>query len=62
MTFDQIKAAINAGQTVHWMDPNYTVAIGFNGSLHLDCADGQTLLLAYHDGEFALDPMACYIA
>lgn len=51
MTLEEIKAAVDAGFTVHWSNPLYKVERWSNGSYEIVCQDnGHAIGLTWLDG------------
>lgn len=51
MTLDEIKAAVEAGETVHWANDGYTVVKDNLGQWLIVCgSNGYTVGLTWRDG------------
>lgn len=50
MTLEEIKEAVNSGNTVHWSIPSYTVEKAHNGELLIVHSGGHAIGLTWMDG------------
>jgi len=50
MTLDEIKAAVQAGKTVHWASRAYTVKQWSGGRFAIVCTNGSSFMLTHTDG------------
>ena len=50
MTLEQIKSAVDAGQTVHWASDRYSVIHDSKGQWLIKCDNGYCIGLTWRDG------------
>lgn len=50
MNLDEIKAAVDAGQTVHWANRSYRVVKDSIGQWLIKCDNGYCIGLTWRDG------------
>lgn len=62
MTVEQIKDAVRAGKTVHWVNTRYVVVVDKYDQWLITCDDGDAIGLTDWEGELNGQPSEFYIA